>query len=65
MPIIEYIVALNETERYTMLSVSVCAYLSSERGTEGFDAEVSHGKKKLILTRPLSPLLFTTAAFDY
>lgn len=48
-----------------MLSVSVCAYLSPKRGTEGFDAEVSHGKKKQNLTRPLSPLLFTTAAFDY
>ncbi len=59
------IVALNETERYTLVSVSVCAYLSLERGTEGFDAEVSHGKKKRNLTRPLSPLLFTTAAFDY
>lgn len=63
MPIIEYIVALKETERYTTLSVSVCAY--PERGTEGFDAEVSHGKKKRNLTRPLSPLLLTTAASDY
>lgn len=65
MPIIEYIVALNDTEQHTTVSVSVCAYLSPERGTEGFDAEVSHGKKKRNLTRPLSPLLFTTAAFDY
>lgn len=55
MPIIEYIVALNEPERYTTFSVSVCVCIYVSRGVRRDLMPRSRMGRKSRISRDLSP----------